>query len=95
LLVDEIGNIMPKMPEAALVAGQAYQLTMQLSPRYPRESMHQAAIKGLRLIGDKLRQKPLMQDKSLHDQQKERRSRHSQSPQTRRSKSPKKGNYDS
>jgi hypothetical protein len=36
-----------------------------------------------------------MQDKSPHEQQKERRRRRSQSPQTRRSKSPKKGNYSS
>jgi hypothetical protein len=54
--VDEIGNIVPKTPKAALVAAQAYLLTMQLAPRDPREGMHQAAIKGLGLIGDKLQQ---------------------------------------
>jgi hypothetical protein len=95
LLVDEIGNIMPKMLEAALMVAQAYLLTKQPALGDPRESMHQAAIKGLRLIGDKLQQKLSTQDKSPHEQQKERRSRRSQSPQTRRSKSPKKGNYDS
>jgi hypothetical protein len=46
---------MPDTPEAALVATQAYLLTTQPEPRDPRESMHQAAIKGLGLIGDKLK----------------------------------------
>jgi hypothetical protein len=50
---------MPKTPKAALVAAQAYLLTMQPEPGDPRESMHQAAIKGLRLIRDKLKQEPL------------------------------------
>jgi hypothetical protein len=54
LLVDEIGNIMPKMLEAALVAAQAYLLTTQPTPGDPRESIHQAAIKVLGLVGDKL-----------------------------------------
>jgi hypothetical protein len=56
LLVDEIGNIVPKTPAADLVAAQVYLLTRQPTPRDPREVMHQAAIKGLRLIGDKLQQ---------------------------------------
>jgi hypothetical protein len=54
LSVNEIGNIMPKTPEAALVAAQAYLLTTQPAPGDPRENMHQAAIKGLILIEDKL-----------------------------------------
>jgi hypothetical protein len=56
LLVDEIGNIIPKTPEAALVVAQAYLLTTQPAPGDPREGMHQSAIKGLGLIGDKLQQ---------------------------------------
>jgi hypothetical protein len=83
---------MPETPEAALVAIQAYLLTMQPEPGDPRESMHQAAIKGLGLIGDKLQQKSLVQETTQHEQKK-KRSRRSQSPQTRRSKSPNKGNY--
>jgi hypothetical protein len=55
LIVDETGSIVPETPEAALVAAQAYLLTTQPEPGYPRESMHQAAIKGLGLIGDKLK----------------------------------------
>jgi hypothetical protein len=54
LTVDEIGSIMPKTPEASLVAAQAYLLTTQPEPRDPRESMHQVSIKGLGLIRDKL-----------------------------------------
>jgi hypothetical protein len=54
LSVDEIRNIVSKTPKAALVAAEAYLLTTQPAPRDPREGMHQAAIKGLGLIGDKL-----------------------------------------
>jgi hypothetical protein len=42
-------------PEAALVAAQAYLLTTQPKPGDPREHMHQAAIRSLGLIEDKLR----------------------------------------
>jgi hypothetical protein len=52
LSVNEIGNIIPKTPEATLVVAQAYLLTTQPAPRDPWEGMHQAAIKGLELIGD-------------------------------------------
>jgi hypothetical protein len=54
LSVDERGNIVPKTREAALVAAQAYLLTTQPATGDPQESMHQATIKGLGLIGDKL-----------------------------------------
>jgi hypothetical protein len=56
LSVDERGNIVPKTPEVALVAAQAYLLTTQPATGDPQESTHQAGIKGLRLIGDKLQQ---------------------------------------
>jgi hypothetical protein len=49
---------MPEMPEVSLVAAQAYLLTTQPEPGDPRESMHQAAIKGLGLIRDKLKKNP-------------------------------------
>jgi hypothetical protein len=68
LTVDEAGRIMPETSEAALVAAQAYLLTMQPEPREPQESMHQAAIKGLGLIGDKLKQKPLEKETTRHEQ---------------------------
>jgi hypothetical protein len=44
LSVDEQGNIMPKAPEAALVAAQTYLYTTQPNPGDPREHMHQAAL---------------------------------------------------
>jgi hypothetical protein len=48
---------MQDTPEAALVAAQGYLLTTQPEPGDARESMHQAAIKSLGLIGDELRKK--------------------------------------
>jgi hypothetical protein len=42
-------------PEAALVAAHAYLLTAQLEPEDPREHMHQAAIRSLGLVEDRLR----------------------------------------
>jgi hypothetical protein len=52
-------------PEAALVAAHAYLLTTQPEPRDPREHMHQAAIRSLRVIEDKLMGN-LLQKKVTH-----------------------------
>jgi hypothetical protein len=92
LTVDEAESIMPETPKEALVAAQANLLTTQPEPRDPRESMHQAAIKGLGLIGDKLKGDPL-EKKTTHNEQKDKRTRRSQTPQTRRSSPPSKRNY--
>jgi hypothetical protein len=54
LSVDEQGNIIPKTPEVALVAAQKYLYTTPPSPGDPREHMHQAALQGLRMVGNKL-----------------------------------------
>jgi hypothetical protein len=43
LSVDDQGNIIPKTPEAALVAAQIYLYTTRLNPGDPREYMHRAA----------------------------------------------------
>jgi hypothetical protein len=76
LSIDERGNIITKTPEAALVEAQAYLLTTQPAPGDPRESMHQAAIKVLGLIGDKLNQEEIPQmDRSLHQQNSPRQGR--------------------
>jgi hypothetical protein len=72
LTVDEAGSIMPETPEAALVEAQAYMLTKQPEPGDPRESMHQAAIKGLRLNEDKLKQNPLEKEITQHEQKRSR-----------------------
>jgi hypothetical protein len=47
-------DFIQETPEAALVAAQAYLLTTRPEPRDPREHMHQAAIRSLGLIEDKL-----------------------------------------
>jgi hypothetical protein len=54
LSVDEQGNIIPKTPEAALVAAQAYLHTTQPNTGDPREHMHRAALQGLKMVGNKL-----------------------------------------
>jgi hypothetical protein len=58
-------------PEAALVAAQAYLLTMQPKPGDPREHMHQAAIRSLGLVEDKLRGN-LPEKKSTHRREKQK-----------------------
>jgi hypothetical protein len=52
---DDKENFVQEIPEAALVAAQAYLLTTQPEPGDPREHMHQAAIKSLGLVEDRLR----------------------------------------
>jgi hypothetical protein len=54
LSVDEQGNIIPKTPEAALVAAQTYLYTTRPSPGDPKEHMHRVALEGLRMVGNKL-----------------------------------------
>jgi hypothetical protein len=53
-------------PEAALVAAQAYLLTTQPEPRDPREHMHQATIRSLRLVEDRLRKHSLEKKATYH-----------------------------
>jgi hypothetical protein len=57
LSVDEQWNIIPKTPEVALVAAQAYLHTKWPSPGDPREHMHQAALQGLKMVGNILIEK--------------------------------------
>jgi hypothetical protein len=52
---DEEEDFVQETPEAALVAAHAYLLTTQPKLGDPREHMHQAAIRSLRLIDDKLK----------------------------------------
>jgi hypothetical protein len=54
--------------------------------------MHQAAIKGLGFIGEKLKQEPSGK-KTTRNEQKEKRNRQSQTPPTRRPSSPSKRHY--
>jgi hypothetical protein len=84
LSVNEQGNIIPKTPEAGLVAAQTYLYTTRLSPGDPREHMHRAAMQGLRMVGNKLiaKDKEAYHNKGTH---KPRSLRHHSSPQCRSS----------
>jgi hypothetical protein len=68
------------------VAAQAYLLTTQPEPGDPREHMHQAAIKSLELVGDKLKQHSL-EKKSTYYEDKGKKSRKHQSLQSQKSES--------
>jgi hypothetical protein len=52
---EEEEEFVQETPEAALIAAQAYLLTMQPKPGDPREQMHQAAIWSLGLVEEKLK----------------------------------------
>jgi hypothetical protein len=84
LSVDEQGNIIPKTPEAALVAAQAYLFTTRPSPGDPREDMHRAALNGLKMVGNKLSAK---EEEAYHNKEthKPRSPRHHNSPRRRSS----------
>jgi hypothetical protein len=62
---DEEEDFEQETPEAALVASQAYLLTTQLEPGDSREHMHQAAIRSLGLVENKLMGK-LPEEKATH-----------------------------
>jgi hypothetical protein len=52
---DDEEDFVQETPEAALVAAQAYLLTTQPEPKDPQEHMHQATIRSLGLVEDRLR----------------------------------------
>jgi hypothetical protein len=94
LSVDEQGNIMPKTPEATLVAAQTYVYTTQPNPGDPREHMHRAALQGLRLVGNKLtaKEEEAYHNKGTHKPRSPRRHnslRRKSSNRRSRSSSPK------
>jgi hypothetical protein len=85
-LSDEEENFIQETPEAALVAAQAYLLTMQSKPGDPREQMHQAAIKNLGLVENKLRQHSTEKKLTYYEDQ-GKKSQKYQSPQNQKSDS--------
>jgi hypothetical protein len=102
LSVDEQGNIIPKTPEAALVAAQVYLHTTRPSPGDPREHMHRAALQGLKMVGNRLsaKEEEAHCNRGTHKPRSPRRhnspqhrsgSRRSRTPSPRRHKSPKHG----
>jgi hypothetical protein len=93
-LSDEQGNIMPKTPEAALVASKTYMYTTQPNPRDPREHMHRATLQGLILVGNKLtaKEEEAYRNKGTHKPRSPCRHsspRHRSSSRRSRSSSPK------
>jgi hypothetical protein len=66
---DDEEDFVQETPEVALVAAQAYLLTMQPKPGDPREHTHQAAIRSLGLVEDKLR-KHLPEKKATYHKEK-------------------------
>jgi hypothetical protein len=75
-----------KTPEAALIAAQAYLLTTQPKPGDPREHIHQAAIRSLGLVEDKLR-KNLPEKKATHHKESRKEEFKRQSSQNETSES--------
>jgi hypothetical protein len=63
-------------PEAAFVAAQAYLLTTQPEPGDPREHMHQAAIRSLGLVEDKLRKHPPEEKATCHKEKQRESFKH-------------------
>jgi hypothetical protein len=68
---EEEEEFVQETPEAALVAAQAYLLSTQPKPGDPREHMHQAAIRSLGLVEDKLRGN-LPEKNSTHRREKQK-----------------------
>jgi hypothetical protein len=62
---EEEEEFMQETPEAALIAAQTYLLTTQPKPGDPREQMHQAAIRSLGLVEEKLKGN-ILEKKSTH-----------------------------
>jgi hypothetical protein len=86
-LLDEEEKFLQETPEVALVVAQACLLTTQPKPGDPQEHMHQAAIKSLGLVRDKLKQKSAGK-KSTYYEHTGRRSQRSQSPLSQKTNSP-------
>jgi hypothetical protein len=102
LSVDEQGNIIPKTPEAALVAAQAYLHKTRPNPGDPREHMRRAALQGLKMVGNKLsaKEEEAYRNKGTHKPRSPHRhnsprhksgSRRYRTPSPRRHGSPKHG----
>jgi hypothetical protein len=83
---DEEEDFVQETPEAALVAAQAYLLTTQPKPGDPREHMHQAAIRSLGLVEDKLR-KNLPEKKVTHHKESQKEEFKRQSSRNKTSES--------
>jgi hypothetical protein len=72
-LEEEEEDFMQETPEAALIVAQAYLLTTRPEPGDPWEDMHQAAIRSLEIVEDKIRGKgPETKSTSYKERRKEK-----------------------
>jgi hypothetical protein len=71
-LEEEEDDFVQETPEAALVAAQAYLLTTRPEPGDPRENMHQAAIRSLGIVENRIREKD-PETKSISRKEKQKR----------------------
>jgi hypothetical protein len=72
-LEEEEEDFVQETPEAALIAAQAYLLTTRPEPGDPREDMHEAAIRSLGILEDKIRGKgPEAKSTSYKERRKEK-----------------------
>jgi hypothetical protein len=69
--LEEEEEFVQETPEAALIAAQAYLLITQPKPGDPREQMHQAAIRSLGLVEEKLKSR-ISKKKSIHHSKNEK-----------------------
>jgi hypothetical protein len=72
--LEEEEEFVQETPEAALIAAQAYLVTTQPKPGDPREQMHQAAIRSLGLVEEKLKGNILEKKLTHHSERKKKRS---------------------
>jgi hypothetical protein len=72
--LEEEEEFIQETPEAALIAAQEYLLTTQPKPSDPREQMHQAAIRSLGLVKEKL--KGSISEKRLTHHSKKKKEEH-------------------
>jgi hypothetical protein len=82
---DDEEDFVQETPEASLVAAQAYLLTTQPEPGNPQEHMHQAAIRSLGLVEDRLRKHPREKKATYHKDKGKKNFKHqpSQKPDER------------
>jgi hypothetical protein len=76
---EEEEEFVQETPEAALIAVQAYLLTTQPKPSDPREQMHQAAIRSLGLVEEKLKGNVLEKKSTQRSERKKEEVKHKSS----------------
>jgi hypothetical protein len=83
---EEEEEFVQETPEVALIAAQAYLLTTQPKPGDPREQMHQAAIRSLGLVEEKLKGNN-SEKKSTHRRERKKEEVKHKSPRDKTSES--------